>query len=200
MKKLLQNKIAESKLALPSTVLFAVIVWLLCGLVNRQWWTQFLCFAVTTYLMMLLNSLHALIRIFSRIVSCVFLALSCAACFSFPSIRGGIMQLCVVAFYIILFLTYQDKQSAGKTFYAFACLGVGTMAYAQLTFFVPLFWIFMATNLLTMSWRTWGASVIGLLAPYWFACSWMALQADFTPLIDTLLPWAISNSQSTTPA
>ena len=40
MTKLLQNKVAESKLALPVTALYATIVWLLGGLVMQQWWLQ----------------------------------------------------------------------------------------------------------------------------------------------------------------
>lgn len=184
MKKFLQNKVAESRMALPACAVLATLVWLLCGLASQHWWIQFLCFGVTAYLMVLLNNMHVLIRIYSRMVSCVFLLLACSACFLFPSIRGGIMQVSVVAFYLILFHTYQDRQAAGLTFYAFACLGVGTMVYVQLLYFVPFFWLLMATNLLSLSWRTWGASLVGLLLPYWFGCTWLVWQNDFTMLTD----------------
>ena len=145
-----------------------------------------LCFAVTAYLMLQLNNLHALIRIYSRIVSCSFLLLSCACCFLFPSIRGGILQMGVVAMYTILLFGYQDRGAAGKTFYAFVFYGIASMAYADLLYFLPLIWLLMGTNLLMLSWRTWGASVLGVLTPYWFAFGWLMWQGDPTPLADHL--------------
>ena len=187
MKKILvQNKVAQSKLALPACVLFATMIWLLCGLAKQQWWVQFFCFAITAYLMLQLNNLHALIRIYSRIVSCSFLLLSCACCFLFPSIRGGILQMGVVAMYTILLFGYQDRGAAGKTFYAFVFYGIASMAYADLLYFLPLIWLLMGTNLLMLSWRTWGASVLGVLTPYWFAFGWLMWQGDPTPLADHL--------------
>lgn len=184
MKKLLQNRIAESKLALPVAVVYAAAVWLLCGLITEHWWVQAACFAVTTYLMVELNNSTALIRIYSRLVSCAFLLLSCAACFLFPGVRGAVMQICMAATYLVLFQCYQDKQAVGKAYYAFCLMGVGTMACPQLLYFVPLTWLLMGTNLMALSWRTWGASVLGLLTPYWFGGCWLLWKRDLTPLAD----------------
>jgi hypothetical protein len=170
-------------MALPLAVVFTVGIWLLCGLTVQHWWVQFGCFAVTTYLMVELNNQSALIRIYSRMVSCSFLLLSCAACFLMPSVRGGFLQLFVVAAYLVLFQTYQDKTAVGKTYYAFLCLGLASMADIHILYYLPFFWLLMGTNLLSLSWRTWIASLLGLLTPYWFACSWLVYQADFTPLV-----------------
>ena len=187
MKKLLQNKVAESKLTMPITALYAIGVWLLMGLGTGQWWTQFACFAVTTYLMVELNNQNALIRIYSRMVSSAFLGFMCAACFLLPSLRGAFMQMCVVGTYIMLFHSYQDKQATGHTYYGFALFGLASLAYAQTLCFVPIIWLLMATNLLSLSWRTWGASLLGLLTPYWFWCCWLVYQEDFTPLASHFL-------------
>ena len=119
MRKLFQNKVAESKLALPVTSVYAVIVWLLCGLISQQWWVQFGCFAFSTYLMAEMNNINALIRIYSRMVSCTFLMLMCCICFLFPSQRGALFQLCIISSMVVLFYGYQDKQSVGITYYAY---------------------------------------------------------------------------------
>ena len=182
MKKLLQSKVAGSRLALPFVSVYAVIIWLLYGLSDEDWWLQFACFVVTSYLMLLINNVNALIRIYSRMVSCAFLALFCAACFLMPSVKGAIMQTCVVASWLILFQSYQDKESSGTTYYAFLFIGLASMAYVHVLFFVPFLWLMMATNLLSLSWRTWGASLLGLLTPYWFGCSWLVYKNDFTLL------------------
>lgn len=183
MKKLLQNRISESKLALPVMSVYALCVWLACGLVEHQWWAQLGCFVLSTYLMVELNNVNALIRIYSRMVSCSFLALSCAACFLFPSLRGGVETLAMIAACSLLFHTYQDRQSAGLMFYAFACIGIASMAFVHVLFFLPVVWLLTLTCLQSLTWRSFFASLLGLVAPYWFVSCWLVWQQDFTPLV-----------------
>lgn len=180
--KRLQNRVSESRWALPVTSLFAIAVWLLAGLLAEQWLLQFVMFALTAYLMVELNSTNALIRIFSRMVSCAFLVLMCTANFLFPSLQGALTQLCFVATLLILFQCYQDNQAVGKVYYAFVCFGLGTVAYAQFIWLLPLLWLLLAFNLQALSWRTVGASLLGLLTPYWFVLCWMVWNRDFAPL------------------
>ena len=169
---------------MPATIVYALVVWLLCGVLTNHWWWQIGCFAVTTYLMVLLNNTNVLIRIFSRMVSSSFLALSCAACFLFPVLREAVMITCLAAFTLLLFHTYQDKKAAGLTYYAFLFFGVASIAYVHVLFFLPLIWLMMITNTMSMSWRTWTASLLGLLTPYWFGCIWLLYQRDYTPAIE----------------
>ena len=151
-------------------------------------WFQFACFGITSYLMMVLNNQNALIRIFSRMVSCAFLVLSCVASFLMTDLRGGIMQMFVTAAYLILFHGYQNREAVGTVYYGFLMLGLASLACPHILYFIPLIWLLMATNLLSLSWRTWQASMLGLLTPYWFICGWLGYQADFTPLIDHFSP------------
>ena len=188
MRKLIQNKVAGSRMTLPVIIVYTIGLWLLGGLVTRQLWLQFGCFAIAGYLMMVLNNQNALIRIYSRMVACAFLVLSCAACFLMPDIRGNIMQMFVVAAYLFLFQTYQDREAVGFTYYGFLMLGLASLACPHILYFTPMFWLLMGTNLLSLSWRTWFASLFGLLTPYWFASAWLVYQADFSPLISHFSP------------
>lgn len=183
MKKLLQNKIAESKLSLPVMVIYAVGIWLMCGLINREWWVQFALFAISVYLMVELNNISALIRIYSRMVSCSFIILICSACFLFPLTQGAIVQTMVIGALILLFMTYQDQQSPGLTYYAFILWSIATGASVHMLFYLPLLWLLMGTQLQSLSWRTLSASVLGILTPYWIYACWLVWQGDFTPLI-----------------
>ena len=158
-------------------------IWLLCGFINKQWWIQASCLAVSTYLMVELNNINALIRIYSRMVSCAFLILACSACFLFPSIQGAIVQTFVIGTLLLLFLTYQEQQSVGIIYYAFILWSIATIASPQLLYYVPLLWLFMGTHLQSLSWRNWGASILGLLTPYWICSCWLIWQRDFTPLV-----------------
>lgn len=184
VRKLLQNKIAESKLSLPVMVLYAVAVWLLAGLIDSQWWLQFGCFILATYLMAELNNINALIRVYSRMVSCVFILLSCAACFLFPNLRGAVLEVCFIATQILLFMTYQNKESMGLSYYAYVLFGIATMTNVHLFYYLPLLWLLTATQLQSLSWRTWGASLLGIITPYWIGACWLVWQEDFTPLIE----------------
>lgn len=167
--KRLQNKIAESKFALPLTLVYAVLVWVAGGLPdNRMVWVPFGCMILSTYLMMELNNINVLIRIFSRMVSCSFLVLTAMSAMVFNDIQGGIVQLCMISFYMAFFQTYQDKTSPGWVFYAFFCLGLASLMFIQIVFFVPFLWIMLWRNMMALSWRNFWASIIGLIAPYWF--------------------------------
>jgi len=71
-------------------------------------------------------------------------------------------------FYTILFHTYQDRQAPGLTFYAFLCLGIASLAFIQILFFLPLLWLLMLFNLMAFSSRMFWASIFGVITPYWF--------------------------------
>ena len=177
---------AESRKALPVAILYSVAVWLLAGLVQHQWWLQFGCFALSTFLIMELNRLNMLIRIYSRMVSVSFIVLSVAAVFLFPSFRGAFTLMCFIASLLPFYNCYQDKETPGWTFYAFLCLGMGSLADIHLLYFVPVFWLMMATIVYSLCWRTFIASVIGLLTPYWFWVPWMLWQGEggMMPLVE----------------
>ena len=127
-----------------------------------------------------LNNINALIRIYSRMVSCSFLAMSCMLCFLFPSTSGAIMAPLVIGSMVSLFAGYQDKLAAKPSYYAFLLIGLASLAFVHILFFVPLIWLLMAFLLQCFSWRTWVASILGLLTPYWFGSCWWAWQQDFT--------------------
>ena len=169
-------------------VVYACICWLLCGLIQKGMWPQFGCFALSTYAMLMLNSTNALIRIYSRMVSSTFLALSCMACFLFPSVAGAISQLFFTATYLILFFTYQDKEAPGFTFYAFLCFGLSTLASVHFLFLLPLMWLLMLTNLQSLSLRNFFASLFGVAAPYWIAACWGFFQKDLSFFSDHFMP------------
>lgn len=182
MKKRLQNKVSESRLTFPVAALYATAVWLLAGMVQQEWWTQYGCFILSTILMMELNKTYALLRISSSMVSCSFLVLSCCAPFLFPSLRGAVSEVFILVAYMVLFYTYQDKESPGLTYYAFLALGLASIANVHILYLLPVWWLLMLTNLQSLSWRTFIASLLGIATPYWFGACWLFYQEDF-PLL-----------------
>ena len=150
MIKRFQNKVAESRFTLPAVALYGIVIWLLCGLFPQQWWLQFACFVVSTYLMVELNNSNVLIRIYSRSVSAAFIILSCVACYLFPSLKGAFVQLCLIASLLTLFHSYQDKESVGLTFYTFVFLSLGSLVEVHTLWFIPIYWIVMMFFIFTL--------------------------------------------------
>lgn len=191
--KRFQNKMAESRWSLTVTSIMCLMVWLLAGSglvdgsrvtldggwfdvvsLNPMAWVRhpmiftLPCMAVSTYLMVELNNANALIRIYSRMVSCAFLVLTSMATFQFLSVRAAIVTLSIIGFYIAAFRSYQDTQAAGWVFYAFLCVGVASIAFVQVLYFLPLLWLLLGTKLYAFSSRTFVASLLGVALPYWF--------------------------------
>ena len=184
MKKYLQNEVAENVLTLPIAAAFTFVVWLTAGLLTHQWWFQLLLLALTAYLMVELSNDNALLRVRSRMVTSTLLILTACNPQIFSCTPGAIVAFCLVAALQLLFRTYQDQQSMGLTFYAFIFVGVASVFFVQTLLFVPILWILMLTQLQMLSLRTWMASVIGLLTPYWFVMPWIIWQQEF---------WHLSN-------
>lgn len=178
MAKLLQNRVAESRLLLPIMGGYAIVVWLASGLLGGELWPQFACFVAAAYLMVELNTANALIRIYSRLVSCSFIAMMCMACGEFGSLGGCWTGLCVVGALSALLRCYQNRNAAGWVFYAFMAIGLGSLTSVWLLYYVPVVWLLMAFLLSAMSWRTLFASIIGVITPYWFASVYVVYSGD----------------------
>lgn len=184
--KRLQNKISESRFALPVTAVYALAVWLTAYALHGRMYAELAVFALSAYLMVELNNRNALIRVYSRMVSCTFLVLGTMAAPVIGNIDVVIMQLCFIASYLLLFASYQDKRAQGRMFYAFMFIGIASVIYPQSLFFVPVLWVLIGTNLMAMSWRNFWASVIGLTAPYWFIGGYCAMTDGFWTVVQEL--------------
>lgn len=185
--KRFQNRVAESRIALPVIGVYAFAVCALGGLFTEQLWVQFVLLAVSSFLMMELNNVNALIRIYSRMVSCSFLVLAVMSQYLVVDVRCGIVQACFIAFYLFLFSAYQDNRAMGRVFYAFLMLGIASTMFVQILFFVPVVWVLLCTNLMVRSFRAFVSSLFGLLVPYWFMVAYYLYIDDVDSLLDHFL-------------
>lgn len=112
-----------------------------------------------------LNSANALIRIYSRMIMCTFLVIVSVATFLFSDYAPALVTLCSTIFYTFLFRCYQDKSSPGWIFYAYLAIGLASVFWVQVLFFLPFLWIITSTNLLAMNFRNFIASLLGVIAP-----------------------------------
>lgn len=181
--KRLQNRIAQSRWALPITVAYGIVVCVAGGLVTESLWLQFALLLASTVLMAELNNAYSLIRIFSRMVSCSFLVMTTMSLFLFKDIGIGVVQLSTITFLLLILRSYQNPTATGCVFYAFCALGVGSIEFSQLLLFVPLLWIVMAVYVQCFSSRTLIASILGILMPYWFVAAWLLYTGNLDFLV-----------------
>lgn len=182
-RKLLQNRISESRWAPAVMSFFSISVWTMVCINDIFAIVPLLCMLFSTFLMMELNNTNALIRIFSRMVSCCYMALTTMATFKFVSIRAASVALCIVGSYICLFRCYQDKYSQGWVFYGFLCLGLSSIVWVQTLYYVPIIWILMRTRLQATSVRNYISSIFGLLLPNIVALSVVLYQSEWQVVV-----------------
>ena len=182
--KRLQNTVAEGRFTLIFTCIYALIVTLPQTINIENMWIQLILLAVSTLLMMEFNNANALIRIYSRMVSCSFLALSVIDSTLLSSIKGGVFQLFFILFLLFLFRAYQDKKAHGYIYYAFLSLSISSLCFVQVLFIVPFLWVLLFTNVLAGSIKNLSASILGLLTPYWLALGYSLYSNNIDPLFN----------------
>ena len=182
--KRLQNTVAEGRFTLIFTCIYALIVTLPQTINIENMWIQLILLAVSTLLMMEFNNANALIRIYSRMVSCSFLALSVIDSTLLSSIKGGAFQLFFILFLLFLFRAYQDKKAPGYIYYAFLSLSISSLCFVQVLFLVPFLWVLLCTNVLAGSIKNLSASILGLLTPYWLALGYSLYSNNIDPLFN----------------
>lgn len=134
-----------------------------------------------------LNNHNSLMRTYSRMVSCSFLVFITMTSLPAPSFKASIVTMCFIAFYLIIWNGYQDKQSSGWTFYAFFCIGLASMVFIQIGYFLPVLWLMMMVFTNSFSIRNLFASLIGVVMPYWFSAGYYAYTDNMQGLANHFL-------------
>ena len=101
-----QERIATSRLTLPITVIYGIVITLAAGTIQQGLWVQAASLFIATEMIAILNNRYSLIRVYSRMLSCTYLLLSAMVCFRTSSTDGTIVTLCTIAFYLFLFQVY----------------------------------------------------------------------------------------------
>lgn len=83
-----------------------------------------------------------------------------------------------------LFSSYHDSEARSKAFNVGLLLGAGSLLWIQLLWFLPVFWIGMYI-FLSLGWRTFFATLVGVIAVYWLLLGWCFFEGDFAPFTDT---------------
>ena len=99
----------------------------------------------------------------------------------FPLKASSVGVFCLILALYQLFTAYHDPYSVEKAFNAALLIGIGSLLWAYILWFLPLFWLGMY-NFRCLTLRTICASLVGISTVYWFVLGWCVYAHDFTPL------------------
>lgn len=175
-------------MTLPLAAIISIIVWMMGDLEDLLLWTGCGVTLLTTYIVMELNNYFQLLRIRTRLMSSTYLMLATAMVGLHQFDTEMLVPLSVLGTLFLLFETYQDARPEGKTFYAFAALGLGSMVFAPILILALPLWYAMGAYLRTLSLRTIATSLLGIVCPYWLILAAGTLESSLWTWITVEVP------------
>lgn len=145
---------------------------------------------LTTYIVMETNAQQHIIRIRTRMMSCVWLILAASLAFMHPVGEPIIAAAFLCASYYLLFLCYQRHRPQKFVFHAFLMLSLGSFcAPVMLPMAIPFF-LYLAIFLRTLPRKAFWAGIIGLVVPYWCYAVWCFITNDMGSFVVRLTDMA----------
>lgn len=100
----------------------------------------------------------------------------------FPLDATAIGSLFLITAVYVLFTSYRNENSMKKAYTVALLLGMGSLFWAHLLWFFPLFWLGMHL-FRALNGRTFSASLLGLATVYWMVLGWCVWQNDYSALV-----------------
>lgn len=176
--KTFRDKVVTGMFTLPATAALATLVWVLPDAGDATLWGGLAVTGLVSYLLVELNNRNALLRIRSRMVSSVYLALMSVCVFLHPLSVSMLPAVCLAASYFPLFAAYQQPRAAGEVFHVFLLLSAGSLCWPPLLLLSVACYAGLAFPLRALTGRTFMAGLFGLVTPYWLATGLLMWQGD----------------------
>lgn len=186
----IQDRIMTSSFTLPVVILICIAAWLIDVVALRSTtvtidnfvlfkelnfskfpialnrFCNIALYILTGYLLVELNNRSDIIRVQPSVLTAVYYLFIAF----FPGLHPfSFANLSLIAFILSLFFlfsSYQCRNSSTYLFHSFAMLGIGSLFFPQLIFFVPI-WFIGSFMLQSLHIRSFFGGIIGLSLPYW---------------------------------
>lgn len=180
-----QSTVATSYFTFPVAAIISTLLWCSEGIYTPDRLLGWAVCGLVTYLWVETNNAYSLLRIRSRLTAVVYALLMGGIFFLHPLQDGSYVVCCMVVSYYLLFGSYQLSHAIVPIFHAFLFIGIGSLFFPQLLYFVPFYLWYSASHLRSLTWRTFWSAMTGIILPYWFLAGYYLLfQEDFTPFLD----------------
>lgn len=193
----LQNKITAGRWTLPVAILITATCQLATDLLIPEtkeitsWMNRLLSLLLcgaTGYFLIVLNNMFALIRMRASVQTAIYFLLVTVCPTLHQLHAGNVAAAALLASFFFLFRSYQQMQPSSMLFHTFVCLGVGSLLFPPLIYLVPVYWIgsYMFQSLTP---RSFFATIVGLLLPYWFLFGYAAWKQQWTLFTQIVAQW-----------
>lgn len=98
----------------------------------------------------------------------------------FPLKSTSVGVFCLILAIYQLFSSYHDPEAKVNAYNAALFIGIGSLLWIHILWFLPLFWLGMF-NFRSLNLRTFLASLLGVSTVYWLLLGWCVWQWNFTP-------------------
>ena len=182
----LQGRITAGRFTLPIVIFTCIACWVLTSvllpglevkessyplwnIVNIPAWANrivsFLLFAGIGYFLIELNNTFAIIRMRASVQTSLYFLLITACPGMHLLYAGDVAAVTFLISLYFLFKSYQQPRPAGYLFHSFALLSAGSVAFPQLTYFIPI-WLMGASGFQSLTFRSFCGAIIGWSIPY----------------------------------
>lgn len=161
-----QIDVATGRFTLPVVILVCLFLWVLT---SGEWQDaiSLLTCAATAYLLIEVNTAFALIRTRTAAHVSLYVFLTTICLFLHPLQLTTFVPLAFLISVSQLFRSYESANASESIFHAFLFIGIGSLMFPQLLYFVPPFYLSMI-SFRSLSLKSFFAGIIGLTVPYWF--------------------------------
>ena len=173
LKNRIQYNVASSEFTLPLCVILAAAMWWLPQqMFSVRCLLGLILCLLTTFVVMETNAQQHIIRIRTRMRSCVWLVLAASLSFMHPLGEPIVAAAFLCVSYLLLFRSYQRHRPQAIVFHAFLMLGIGSFcAPVMLAMAIPYF-LYLAIFLRSLTRRAFWAGILGIVVPYWCYAVW----------------------------
>ena len=157
---------ATGRFTLPVVILICLLLW---GSTFQEW-NELISLGVTIiigYVFIETNTTFNLIRTRTSMPVCLYWLIATALFFLHPFEWTNLVPLVFILATYQLFHSYESVSSSPFIFHSFLFIGLGSIAFPQLLYMVPMLWGSMIP-FRAISIKSFLASIIGLMTPYWF--------------------------------
>ena len=175
----IQKEISTSRLSWPIAAAITLVFWFIAWLEDNVTFLPFVLLMATGLMMMWINHLFALIKVFSRMIASSYLALTTAVLIvpdiGGEQLRAVFVQFCLVTFLILYFSCYQYRKAQGVMLYAFLMIGIASLFFKQILLIIPLLWLLTSVCMVPLNAKIWLSSLFGIGLPYLFVFTYYML-------------------------
>ena len=153
----------------------------LCKLLNNNilaYSVGFLLMILPAFVMQRISDIEMLIRERTRLPFMLMVLLVSTNAELLPIKEVSVVLFCLVFVIYELFNSYQLPEATGRLFNAGLLIGFAGLFMPQALWFAPLLWIGMY-QFRSLSYKSFFASLIGVLIVYWFVLAWCVWESDF---------------------